>query len=518
MKVTISMLSYEGRKDMIKRQKILSAGLISIASGALLLGLALAAGNAKMIRSSATECTHEHVEHYDANDEHIEHWACCECHHAWADSAKTIEISEDTTLDRAKIDFGSKYFHAAIQSQDNAWGEDGWEWTRNPLVIYDSEYNFAYSITENNLRQVFFESNDTSTVLATGKYYGMRVYNDSNATLDVTVVSREWGGSNTRTVQVAVGESAFVYGGVDLWNLNSKKGAAIRINVNDYSAFSGTIICSEIKILDLDENPKFYNSSYFNGSDWTWDAVSGFELFDNRIYQKFDYSNVTQAFIQSIDTATTVANNKLYVSHIINNTDKTLNVTPVSRGWNSAGSTFIVAPGTSQWVYGQSFLWNYNDNKGGTFRLTADSFSGEVLITAPKIVDEPIFELQLTDNADITIVPDVEYDDEIGFYYAFDGTDLKYFYITAPYIDPSNYSGVQMKMFNAGNSTSFNIWSGDWNGHGPQNVSVAGGEWTTFVVAADVWNGDSVNYRVELYDYNFTSEVRVAFATQYIAA
>ena len=501
----------------MKKQKILTIGLLSIMS-ATAIGASLALNNANIIRGKAEECAHEHVEHYLANDEHIEHWACCDCHHAWADSAKTIEISEDTTLDRAKIDFGSKYFHAAIQSQDNTWGGgDGWEWVRNPLVIYDSEYNFAYSVTENNMRQLFFESNDVVTELASGKYYGMRVYNDSNATLDVTVVSREWGGSNTRTVQIAVGESAFIYGNADLWNLNSKKGAAVRINVNDYSAFSGTIICSEIKILDLNEDPKFYNSSYFNGSDWTWDAVSGFELLNDRIYQKFDYSNVTQAFIQSIDTATTLAEGKLYVSHIINNTDKTLNVTPVSRGWNSAGSTFIVAPGESQWVYGQSFFWNYNELKGGTFRLTADSFSGEVLITAPKIIDERFFDLTLTDKEDNTMTPSIGYDDEIGFYYAFDGATLKYFYISAPYIDPALYSGVQLKMYNAGNATSFNIWSGDWNGHGPQHVEMSSGAWQSITVIADVWNGDSINYRIELYDYTFTGEFRVAWAAVKVA-
>lgn len=505
---------------MIKQKIVVSSVAVTL-SAAMLLCAALGNKNLKLFRTAATECTHEHVEHYEADGSHIEHWACCECHHAWADSGRTIELSTNTASDRSRIDFDSKYFHAALQSQDNGWKEGGWEWVREPAVIYDAEYGFAYSVSEDNLRQVFFESNDTSTQLESGKYYGMKVYNNTLSTLDVTVVSREWGGANTRTVSVAAGSSVFVYGDANLWNYNAKKGAAVRINVNDYSAFSGELVVSALKVLDLAEDPNFFNTSYIDtSSNWTWDATLGFELLNNRIYQKFDYANVTQAFIQSIDTATSIPNNKYYVSHFVNNTNKTLNVTGVSRGWNSAWESVEIPAGESKWVYATSFVWNYNENKGGTFRVTeSNGFTGEILITAPKIVNEPIYSFELTNSEWHQIPYEVGYDENVGFYYSFDTSTMEHFYITnCPQIDPTLYSGVRMKMYNGGAPTNPTIWSGDWNDHGPIKVgNMATDEWTTFVVTADVWNGDANSYRIEFYDYTFTGELRIAWATELVA-
>ena len=96
---------------------------------------------------------------------------------------------------------------------------------------------------------------------------------------------------------------------------------------------------------------------------------------------------------------------------------------------------------------------------------------------------------------------------------------MEHFYFTdLSHLDTDLYSGVRMRMFNGGNPTNPTIWSGDWNGHGPIKVgNMATGEWTTFVVTADVWNGDDNSHRIELYDYSFTGELRIAWATEYVA-
>ena len=413
---------------MMKKQRIIVLSLTTALSSIVLVGsLAFIRNNPNLFKTIATECTHDSVEHYEANSSHIEHWACCQCHHAWADSGRTIELSSNTSTDRSKIDFGSRYFHAALQSQDSSWQEGGWEWTRDPVVVYDADYTFAYTVSETNLRQVFFESNDTATVLEADKYYGMKVFNNTSTTLDVTVVSREWGGSNTKTVQVEAGQSVFVYGDASLWNDGNKKGAAVRINVHDYSAFSGEVKVTSLKILELSENPDYFDTSYLTYSgEWIWDDTLGFELLNDRIYQKYNYASVTQAFIQSLDTTTTIPEGKYFVSHVVNNTDTALNVTSVSRGWNSAYATQVVPAGESAWVYGDSFVWNYNTNKGGTFRLTCDatSFTGEVLITAPKVVDVPVYAYELTDASWNQVSCTVGYEEDVGFYFSFDNSAL----------------------------------------------------------------------------------------------
>ena len=65
--------------------------------------------------SHAETCSHEHVEHYlGYNDDetgkgYVEHWACCECHTAWADAQRTTVIGNTSTeRDDIDLDYGFK--------------------------------------------------------------------------------------------------------------------------------------------------------------------------------------------------------------------------------------------------------------------------------------------------------------------------------------------------------------------------------------------------------------------------
>ena len=66
-------------------------------SGVAAIGAAVATSYAKKSSVITAEtCTHSYVEHYESFSDtvsgagYVEHWACCECHTAWADENKTI--------------------------------------------------------------------------------------------------------------------------------------------------------------------------------------------------------------------------------------------------------------------------------------------------------------------------------------------------------------------------------------------------------------------------------------------
>lgn len=87
--------------------------LIASITGFVCLGIALTSvylGNVKnVLKPSAADCNHEHVEHYVGHSDmstgigYVEHWSCCDCHTAWADENRTFVLG-NTQLDRSLLD------------------------------------------------------------------------------------------------------------------------------------------------------------------------------------------------------------------------------------------------------------------------------------------------------------------------------------------------------------------------------------------------------------------------------
>lgn len=99
-----------------KKLLILSVSTLMAAGGAIAL-------NSKgFFKSVAEECTHSHVEHYDAvaptttSYGQVEHWACCECGASWADADKKQSLGNDTAERHARTDIAKKTTGTVVES------------------------------------------------------------------------------------------------------------------------------------------------------------------------------------------------------------------------------------------------------------------------------------------------------------------------------------------------------------------------------------------------------------------
>ena len=109
---------------MTKNKKCLFLCLSSL----LGLGVISATAFSNGRKTTATECAHNHVEHYDGVAPTLtktgrpEHWACCDCGKAWYDANKTDEIigreSNAEVVDFAKKTTGTKISKEDVDSDD----------------------------------------------------------------------------------------------------------------------------------------------------------------------------------------------------------------------------------------------------------------------------------------------------------------------------------------------------------------------------------------------------------------
>ena len=127
--------------------------------------------------------------------------------------------------------------------------------------------NTSLAFTEAS-SEVFFESKDTTTELANGKYYMVQVTNDTNAVLAVKMVGREWGGTAGDTFTVSIGETAIVYASSTTWNSQTKKGVAVRFAPSAGGTFYGTLTVSNPVIVDAIPAPTLFNRLDAQDSDW----------------------------------------------------------------------------------------------------------------------------------------------------------------------------------------------------------------------------------------------------------
>ena len=95
---------------LLRKRKLilfLTSCLVTVAGAAV----AFTSLNENFKNYHATGCEHEVVEHYDLQLDSptsgaVEHWACCSCHTAWADEARTIELCS-TIGNRENLNFNS---------------------------------------------------------------------------------------------------------------------------------------------------------------------------------------------------------------------------------------------------------------------------------------------------------------------------------------------------------------------------------------------------------------------------
>lgn len=478
--------------------------------------------NKRVVELNATECPHTEVGHYAATDSSIEHWACCACHHAWADEAKTIEISENTTTDRSRIDFGSKQYAMATQFSDNTRGDGGWNWSNTGTVIYDAKYTFAYSIDETGMTQAFIGSiNEYLDPLDEGKYYFFEITNNTDKELNAFPVNRGWGGA-LDPVTIPSGQSRIVSASWQTWNGDaSKKGPCVRLAPTSGEEFGGNITFSTLQIVN--DNPNYYSKVALVPS-WDYlDTSVSFAEGDFAIYSEVTLSEASsEVFFESKDTTTALADGKYYMVQVINNSDAVLDVKMVGREWGgTAGNTFTVAIGETAIVYASSATWNSQTKKGVAVRFAphaGGTFNGTLMASNPVIVDSipapTLFSTLAVENSDWQSIPvNLVYDSNYGYCFSFNGANAAHIkFKTVVELDSSLYSGVRFNVYNGGTGTgNCAAWSEDWNNHGNGFATLVAQSWVVGTVTTDTWNGDRGSCDVGLYDFNFNGIVRISF-------
>lgn len=133
--------------------------------------------------SHAGPCSHEHVEHYvghtnsETGDGYVEHWACCECHTAWADEGKTIAIG-DTIENRTKLDIDYGF--------EVNWGASKMAPTYDGSTTF-TDHNFFISSEGDD--PYYYVKTITNKVLGDGEYVEFKIVNNSSAnSLNVTIL------------------------------------------------------------------------------------------------------------------------------------------------------------------------------------------------------------------------------------------------------------------------------------------------------------------------------------------
>lgn len=107
---------------MISRKKIFAYSGIIVFSLATLGSILLTDGSINRIFADQ-HCYHKNVEHYDGvaptldNAGIMEHYACCQCHTAWADAEHQNEIG-NTLTDRTKINIFAKTDYSVIAKSE----------------------------------------------------------------------------------------------------------------------------------------------------------------------------------------------------------------------------------------------------------------------------------------------------------------------------------------------------------------------------------------------------------------
>ena len=463
---------------------------------------------------------HYHIEHVVGKeargdvDGWIDHYYCLDCGLAWVDENRTIEIGNEIT-DRSKIDVKGPYSY-----------QFDWDWT--VLPYYDEKEGYVYKKSADfetktpHYLETMGPAVDTNAV----KTIGITLTNESDKALTISVRSRAWNDIYVSDSVLPANESKNILISSVNWNKNPSNdnyGISIWCTNNSDEIAKGNITIGLPKFYDFGFD-YFYSDVAMHKSDDEWVyAPASFELDDN-----FDFVNVIkttdtqEVFFESKDTTTVLEDGKLYYAQVTNNTDKSLNVRFVGRGWaGTAGEMITLSVGETALVYASSITWNSQDLKGAAIRFaTADgsSFSGELRVSNPRFDNSYFNRIEAADQGSDywnNLTVKLGYDKDYGLYYFFDASSiqgaLRIYFKSVMELDSTLYSGIRFNIYNGGTSNqNCNAWSEDW-GDGQNTVLgvIAPNQWTSVTINTKTWNGNRNTKDVGLYDHGFNGVVKI---------
>lgn len=221
----------------MKNNKLVTSILCVSLLGGSLLAVGLSRNSYKV---TAEECTHSNVVHYDgvsptSGTGYVEHWACCECHSAWADEARTTKIG-NTETDRSKIDIFGIY----LTVNHEPVGQD-MQWTLPMEPVYDKGIDStAYVFSGIDSVKEFWVETQGASELPAQHIVKMSFFNDTDHDLKLRLRSRQW---NKADSQISFPRRAWaqVSIGQDYWNFDDLKGVAFDMVDRNGAEFKGGI-------------------------------------------------------------------------------------------------------------------------------------------------------------------------------------------------------------------------------------------------------------------------------------
>lgn len=515
---------------------VLAASASVAVAGAVVFGIR---NHKRTLDVTATECLHEVVEHYEATEATIEHWACCECHHAWADQGKTIEVSTNTTTDRERLGTDIYYYpDYHLTADGDVWDWGGGEGHGRCKAVYSATQGVVYSTTlTGDTYQLFVSSVNTNMEMPAGNY-AIEVSNHTGVEVNAAVVSRQWGNEGT-TYRLAPGATSYIFATADLMNSQTQKGPAIRItHTGGKVGLTGYVTVSKPKAVS--EIPEKLYQPVPNKADWV-SYISN--IIDNPgpdPIAPFSYSANVDGYNDFMwepgKVYEDLPTEKYVRVQITNSTGYDVYVKPLARGWGNLdgySTQFQLRAGGTTLVYTKTELWNLQTaggSKGLCYLFWRDgaTLTGSLSITAPVVVDEMptgIYDRVETNDNNVTNFQTLGYDADHGFYHSLDTSraadSLNYYLRGRVFADINLYQGIKVYIYNSGPLTAANFWSEDWGGNNQHTYvsPISSHAWSECLLTLDTWNGNDTSHDVGIYDTGLarTGELRISFG-EFVAA
>lgn len=166
---------------------------------------------------NAEDCTHTHVEHYrgltprKGNAGYVDHYACCDCHTAWADEARTTIIGQ-TYTNRTNLDLASNYTYSTNWDAGND--------VANSVPYYNETYGVVFQSSMNTKDGSYHCLESNFPAMDTTLYSGctFSVYNDTDGEFKIVVYNRNWGANGVYVSTVPANTWHTVNISVDFYN------------------------------------------------------------------------------------------------------------------------------------------------------------------------------------------------------------------------------------------------------------------------------------------------------------
>lgn len=517
---------------------------------------------------NAEDCTHTHVEHYSSvapttwSAGYVEHWACCTCHTAWSDEARTTIIGQ-TYTNRTNIDVAAGF----------GWMNQ-WEY-KNTTVHYEEDLGIVYknNVTPHGSGFAYIE---TGSPVVGDNIYAVNfvVRNDTTAEVLVQFFNRTEATHYTNYI-LAPGQSQNLF--VTSLGYNSvasgdNYGISLACKTTDGSAFNGYItttapryqtvadvqaIIDTIPTADSILSANFF-ASYLARNDASsriWDAfgdipesckaitsLGGGVLFDPRTdsISGWDYGSAISVptteenpeHAHTLLKVQSMAGNGVEFSFKVQNLQlsgtgyiffKIYNPTNIDgkmtlhlgydAGWAAGGNHTLHAKQWSSICVNRANLDSSLNMITPIINAQHDATGTEWKISPIVIVEDEVIVWEgkgmTTSSSDWAQQPIVSSD--YGFAYS---VSAKANDTTIAAVDAdADVTGFSYVSFYVYNSTEYSCGMSTWSDGGEWHLLTSAlnpGEWTKVTMTAAVWNECTKNRYLQLTDSNENFEILVS--------